>query len=223
MRSTLLGVVIATLTVSGGVGCAGEAGRGPAPTVGQRPALHCPAPCRWRSVALPRVGVTAQITGMVAVKPTDVWVAMRTGRGWDTPRPGPDETWVTPPEHDVMLHWDGGRWRRVPLPHLHDPITNLTAEGPDDVWGVAESDGLTRWNGKRWSTHTIAGWRHGPEVGRVAALRPRRCVAFGRSLHQPRQPCAGRALGRAPVGACAGADDARRTHEAVGDRRRVIR
>ena len=121
-------------------------------------------------MALPRVGVTAQITGMVAVKPTDVWVAMRTGRGWSAPRPGPDETWVTPPEHDVMLHWDGGRWRRVPLPHLHDPITNLTAEAPDDVWGVAESDGLVRWNGKRWTTHTIAGWRHGPEIGRVAAL-----------------------------------------------------
>jgi hypothetical protein len=121
-------------------------------------------------VALPRVGVTTEITGMVAVSPTDVWVAMRTGRGWSDPRPGPDESWMMPPEHDVMLHWDGHRWRRVPLPQLHDPVANLTARTPDDVWGVTESDGMVHWNGKSWTARRIAGWRHGPEIGRVAAL-----------------------------------------------------
>ena len=114
--------------------------------------------------------MTTEITGMVAVSPTDVWVAMRTGRGWSDPRPGPDESWMMPPEHDVMLHWDGQRWTRVALPPLHGPVTNLTARTPDDVWGVTESDGLVHWSGKRWNARRIAGWRHGPEIGRVSAL-----------------------------------------------------
>jgi hypothetical protein len=77
---------------------------------------------------------------------------------------------MMPPEHDVMLHWDGHQWRRVPLPPLHDPVTNLTARTPDDIWGVTESDGMVHWNGKLWSAGRIAGWRHGPEIGRVASL-----------------------------------------------------
>jgi len=168
MRPTLR-AIIAVLAITGSVGCA-ESARGPAPAVGSRPALSCPAPCRWRSVALPRVGVTTEVTGMVAAGPTDVWVAMRTGRGWSDPQPGPDESWAMPPEHDVMLHWDGHRWRRVPLPQLHDPVTNLAARTPDDVWGVTESDGLIRWNGRHWRMHPVEGRRHGPELGRVAAL-----------------------------------------------------
>ena len=117
MRTALLGVIVVALTASS---CSGSAAgdRGPAPTVGSRPALSCPDPCRWRAVRLPRVGMTTEITGMVAVSPTDVWVAMRTGRGWSDPRPGPDESWMMPPEHDVMLHWDGQRWTRVALPPL---------------------------------------------------------------------------------------------------------
>ena len=108
---------------------------------------------------------------MVAVNPTDVWVALRTGRGWTDPQPGPDESWMMPPDHDVMLHWNGHRWRRVPLPELHDPITNLTAQAPDDVWGVGGVDGLVRWNGTHWRTVAVRQWRrHDPEVGRVATL-----------------------------------------------------
>jgi hypothetical protein len=114
--------------------------------------------------------VTTAITGMVAASPSDVWVATRTGRGWSDPQPGPDEMWTMPPEHDVMLHWDGHRWRRVPLPRLHGPLTNLTARTPDDVWGVTESDGTVHWDGKHWSTHPVEDRRHGPEIGRVSAL-----------------------------------------------------
>jgi len=117
--------------------------------------------------------VTTEITGMVAVSRADVWVATRTGRGWTDPQPGPDESWTTPPEHDVMLHWDGHHWRRVPLPALHDPITNLTEQAPDDVWGVSGVDGLVRWNGERWRSVSVHRWRrHDPEIGRVAALAP---------------------------------------------------
>ncbi len=109
---------------------------------------------------------------MAAVNPGDVWVAMRTGPGWSDPRPGPDETWVMPPEHDVMLHWDGHLWRRASLPPLNDAITNLIAHAPRDVWGVTDSDGLVHWNGERWSIRKVAGRRHGPEIGRVAPLTP---------------------------------------------------
>lgn len=108
---------------------------------------------------------------MVAADPADVWVAMRTGRGWSDPQIGPDVSWATPPEHDVMLHWNGRHWRRVSLPELHDPITNLTAQAPDDVWGVSGVDGLVRWNGKRWRTVSAdRSRRHDPEIGGVAAL-----------------------------------------------------
>lgn len=119
---------------------------------------------------LPRVGVTAQITGMVAISPSDMWVALRAGRGWSDPQPGPDLAWSMPQEHDVMLHWNGRAWRRVPLPAVQGPLGNLAAHGPRDIWGIADVDQLVHWNGKHWSVVRVAGRRHGPEIGRVVAL-----------------------------------------------------
>jgi hypothetical protein len=74
--------VVSAIAVSGS-GCASNAlpTRGSPPEPGTRPALECAAPCPWRSVALPRLGVSSQITGMVATSRGDVWVAAQAGKG----------------------------------------------------------------------------------------------------------------------------------------------
>jgi hypothetical protein len=135
-----------------GSGCAASSlpTRGSPPGIGTRPALECAAPCPWRVVTLPRLGVTSQITGMVATHRGDVWVAAQTGRGWSDPQAGPDTSWTQPREHDVMLHLRAGRWARVPIPVTTGPITELTADRPDDIWAIANQRQLVRWNGRGW-------------------------------------------------------------------------
>ena len=132
-------------------GCAGTLpSRGSPPSVGDRPARQCADPCPWHPVRLPRLGVTSQITGMVAARQGDVWVAAQAGKGWSNPQDGPDASWMEPSEHNLMLHLQVGRWTHVPIPPTTGPITQLTAAGPADIWAIADGGSLLRWNGTRW-------------------------------------------------------------------------
>jgi hypothetical protein len=116
--------------------------------------------------------VTSTITGMTATGRGDVWVAAQAGRGWSHPLVGPDEAWIQPPEHDVLLHRHAGRWTRVPVRVTHEAITHMTADGASDIWAIAGESTLVHWNGRRWSVVPTAGWRSGPILGGVAALSP---------------------------------------------------
>ena len=142
------GIAVLSMTAAG---CAGTLpSRGSPPSVGDRPARQCAAPCPWRPVGLPRLGVTSQITGMVATRQGDVWVAARAGKGWSNPQDGPDASWMQPSEHNVMLHLQAGRWTHVPIPPTTGPIAQLTADGPADIWAIADQRQLLRWNGTQW-------------------------------------------------------------------------
>jgi hypothetical protein len=165
-------------------GCAGQSDvgqRGPPPTVGQRPPRTCPAPCGWRPVAMPRLGVSTTITGMVAVNPNDVWVAALTGAGWSKPRPGLDVSWDAAPQHDVMLHRTAAGWSQVPIPVKTDPITHLqavavnhfSASGPANVWAIAgdQQNTLIHWDGARWTLVTPPS-TGGSSLVDVVALAP---------------------------------------------------
>jgi hypothetical protein len=87
---------------------------------------------------------------MVATRRGDVWLAAQAGRGWSDPQIGPDASWIQPSEHNVMLHLHAGLWTPVPIPHTTGPLSQLTADRPDDVWAIADQRQLAHWNGRRW-------------------------------------------------------------------------
>ncbi|GAA0363113.1 hypothetical protein GCM10010151_61460 [Actinoallomurus spadix] len=92
----------------------------------------------------------ADLTGIKAVGADDVWLS---GTAWNG---------TTGKDHGFVQHWDGSRWRLVPLPALGDDfdISGVDARGPQDVW-VAGTDHtgyethaerllLLHWNGHGW-------------------------------------------------------------------------
>ncbi|MCO5971994.1 hypothetical protein [Actinoallomurus soli] len=92
----------------------------------------------------------SSFTGIKAVGADDVWLS---GSAWDG---------TTGNTHGFVQHWDGSRWRLVPLPPLGDEydIGGLDARGSQDVW-VAGTDStgyethaerllLLHWNGHGW-------------------------------------------------------------------------
>lgn len=86
---------------------------------------------RWRPVAgLPRIA-QGKLLAVGGTSPQDVWAvgaADRTG---------------------LVVHYDGGSWRRMRVPVTRFPLTDVAAVAPDDVW-CAGGDAVLRWNGRRW-------------------------------------------------------------------------
>ncbi|MFB7168668.1 hypothetical protein [Streptomyces sp. NPDC056242] len=95
----------------------------------------------WSAVALPSV---VCVHAMHALSPRDVW-AVGEGRG----RP-------------VTLHWDGRRWRTVPLPPAvagpAGELRGIAAQSPTQLWAIGRT-GRTgdavgpvavRWDGHKW-------------------------------------------------------------------------
>lgn len=67
-----------------------------------------------------------------------------------------------------VLHWDGTAWSVVSgaLPAL-----SVSADGPNDIWGVSRDDMVTHYNGTSWSVFTLSG-PSGTDFDTVAALSP---------------------------------------------------
>jgi len=53
-----------------------------------------------------------------------------------------------------VLHWNGTKWSVVSgaLPALA-----VSADGPDDIWGIYRNDQVTHYNGTSWSVYTLGG------------------------------------------------------------------
>jgi hypothetical protein len=88
------------------------------------------------------------VTGMTSSR-GGIWLAGRAGAGWSRPTPSFDASWAPAPDHDVMLHWDGSSWQRVPLPQMASPLTGLTASPTGRIWAL-EGDHLAQYGGGRW-------------------------------------------------------------------------
>ncbi|HEY6278917.1 MAG TPA: hypothetical protein VIX86_21615 [Streptosporangiaceae bacterium] len=54
----------------------------------------------------------------------------------------------------VVLHWNGTAWSVVSgaLPALA-----VSADGPNDIWGIYRNDQVTHYNGTSWSVYTLGG------------------------------------------------------------------
>ena len=81
---------------------------------------------------------------------------------------GGDDVWAV---GDVILHWDGKTWSRVPA-HFWFTLNDVRGLARDDVWAVGE-EGVLHWDGKAWTV---------VEVEREAVRRAEkqlRLIAFG--------------------------------------------
>jgi hypothetical protein len=142
--------VIAVCVLAAGCSSGSMMDRGSPPTVGPHPRVSCPATsCAWHVLAVPQLDVTMSVTGMTTGRGGEIWLAGRAGAGWSKPQPSVDASWARAPDHNVMVHWDGSRWQRVPLPTLASPLTGLTTAPSGQVWAV-EGDHLARYDGRRW-------------------------------------------------------------------------
>ncbi|MBV8927805.1 MAG: hypothetical protein JO152_01600, partial [Mycobacteriaceae bacterium] len=68
-----------------------------------------------------------------------------------------------------VLHWDGTAWSVVPgaLPALA-----VSADGPNDIWGIYRNDQVAHFNGTSWSSTTLSAPKGTPVFQSVAALAP---------------------------------------------------
>ena len=68
-----------------------------------------------------------------------------------------------------VLHWNGTAWSVVSggLPALQ-----VSADSPDDIWGIYRNNMVTHYNGTSWSTYTLSAPSGTPVFESVAALSP---------------------------------------------------
>ncbi len=96
----------------------------------------------WDGAALteyPRV-TTATIWGVWAASPTDAWASAGTpGKG-------------TAADNDVVLHWDGKAWSKVPLPGapLGRSLNKIWGTSSDDLYAVGEFATVWHKKGAEW-------------------------------------------------------------------------
>jgi hypothetical protein len=102
--------------------------------------------------ASPGAKAVDQLSAVLALSADDVWAA--------------GNARVTMGTHHavqtLVLHWDGGRWTRVPSPNeaplVHGSLLlGLASAGPEDVWAVGRHGTghgqvtlVERWNGQAW-------------------------------------------------------------------------
>jgi len=75
-----------------------------------------------------------------------------------------------------VLHWNGTAWSVVSgaLPALQ-----VSADGPNDIWGIYRNDMVTHYNGTTWSSTTLSAPTGTPVFESVEALSPTDVYAAG--------------------------------------------
>jgi hypothetical protein len=68
-----------------------------------------------------------------------------------------------------VLHWDGTAWSVVPSAL---PAVRVSADGPNDIWGVSFDNVVTHYNGTSWSSTTLSAPKGTPVFQSVQALSP---------------------------------------------------
>jgi len=68
-----------------------------------------------------------------------------------------------------VLHWNGTAWSVV---SGAVPALQVSADGPDDIWGVSRDAMVTHYNGTSWSSTTLSTSDGTPVFEGVAALSP---------------------------------------------------
>ncbi len=66
-----------------------------------------------------------------------------------------------------VLHWNGTAWSAV---SGAVPALRVSADGPDDIWGVSRDDMVTHYNGTSWTSTTLSAGT--PDLQSVVAISP---------------------------------------------------
>jgi hypothetical protein len=77
-----------------------------------------------------------------------------------------------------VLHWNGTAWSVV---SGAVPALQVSADGPDDIWGISRDDMVTHYNGTSWSSTTLSAPGGTPVFQGVAALSPTDVYVAGAS------------------------------------------
>jgi hypothetical protein len=154
---------------------------------------------RSRFIGLVAIGVLA-LGLVVAATATERRLAggahTRCSHGWNAvPVPGrrgalsgvaaasPDDVWAVGSE--LMEHWDGTRWQRVPVP-ANEYLNAITALAPDDAWAVGDTGDpvrmalIARWDGRSWKRLPLSR-SASKSVGRMGRRASRFLVAVSAS------------------------------------------
>ncbi|MER5998141.1 hypothetical protein ABT120_06185 [Nonomuraea angiospora] len=81
----------------------------------------------------------ARLHSVVALAPGDVWASGE--HDYDAHGESDDE----PEGESVLLHWDGGRWRRVAFPATEDCCVGMAADGAGGLFLAGEPGGKAGW------------------------------------------------------------------------------
>lgn len=104
---------------------------------------------RWAIMRGPTPpGGHGELTSVAALSERDVWAA---GDAWSQ---------QLGPRRDLVEHWDGVRWRVLPMrvTSPYDTVVDLAADRDDNVWIIAQTQdaagfahyGVRRWDGRGW-------------------------------------------------------------------------
>lgn len=144
----------------------------------------------WARVSSPSPAVLNSLTAVAVLSATDAWAA-GTGENdnGDVAASRPARSAGSPPPAiDLVLHWNGKRWQRVPSsapPPSGDNLAGLAALSSRDAWlaGTRNSEDpatLTEhWNGKRWTRVPSPDPGKLPVLDAVAAVASREVWAAG--------------------------------------------
>jgi hypothetical protein len=80
---------------------------------------------------------------------------------------GPSNAWAF--ADFSALHWNGTAWSVVSGAY---PALAVSADGPNDIWGIYRNDQVTHYNGTSWSVYTLPGPGGTPVFESVEALSP---------------------------------------------------
>jgi hypothetical protein len=127
---------------------------------------------RLESMAVPDLGVPAELTGVAALARQDAWAVGN----------------VDGEAQALRIHWDGRSWTPVggPDPGLSDALEGVDATSSNDVWavgaafdGIADRSLIEHWDGSSWTVSPNPGM-HG--LLSVAAVSPTDVWAGGELL-----------------------------------------
>jgi hypothetical protein len=150
----------------------------------------------WKQVRSPSPAVLNSLTAVDVLSARDAWAA-GTGENDNgdvtaASRPG-RLAGSPPPAIDLVLHWNGTRWQRVPCsspPPSGDNLAGLAASSPRDAWLVGTRNSerpatLTEhWNGSHWTRVPSPNPGKLPSLNAVAIMSPRDVWAVGTSTSQ---------------------------------------
>ena len=131
----------------------------------------------WVRVPGPQPGDTSELNAVTVISARNAWaVGGYTAQAGGAIKP-------------FAVHWNGRKWRRVPVPITSTGIlSGVSATGWNDVWAVGFTETAARqvlilhWNGRSWRRAAYRGPAGSSYLSAVSALSPTDVWAVGNTI-----------------------------------------